>query len=127
MNSTARKTALELQTNDRILITGDQHAQAGAGSGDLRPARAPRTPAGDDPNGVLTAVVTGRTQEPTEGRDRKRFTIATDLGDVTGVVATQRFRLAPDDVTDPAEDDAKPDPWAGVTLANLATTFPVLA
>lgn len=96
-------TTRQLTPGTRVLITNVRDYRGG-GTSDYRPARNPRRAsyqnAPGELAGIIAATVTAVTP-PAAGS--RHWTIRTNAAIVTGVVAAQRWRPAPDDMTDHAD------------------------
>lgn len=100
-------TTRQLTPGTRVLITNVRDYRGG-GTSDYRPARNPRRTsyqnAPGELAGIIAATVTAVTP-PAAGS--RHWTIRTNAATITGVVAAQRWRSAPDDMTDHADDMAR--------------------
>ena len=99
-------TTRRLTPGTRILVTDDSDYADGARPGNLRPARTARLKswqtAGGEPAGIHAATVVEVVDAAPAGRQR-RYTVRTNLGDVTPVTPMQRWRPVPTGMRDAAD------------------------
>ncbi len=99
-------TTVRLTPGTRILVTEDSDYADGARPGNLRPARTAKRQswqtADGEPAGILAATVVEVVETDRED-GRRRYTVRTNLGDITPVTPMQRFRPVPASMRDTAD------------------------